>query len=75
MSFKPIQKLSVARTLSSGERVAVGVLAQNRQGVFFSVCRKLLAAVWQFIAFYFASGRRPMAASPFLRCYLQPASI
>jgi serine/threonine-protein kinase HipA len=35
MSFKPIQKLSVARTLSSGERVAVGVLAQNRQGVFF----------------------------------------
>lgn len=35
MSFKPIQKLNVARTLSSGERVAVGVLAQNRQGVFF----------------------------------------
>lgn len=35
MNFKSIQKLSVARTLSSGERVAVGVLAQNRQGVFF----------------------------------------
>jgi serine/threonine-protein kinase HipA len=35
MSFKPIQKLSVIRTLSSGEQVAVGVLAQNRQGVFF----------------------------------------
>ena len=35
MSFKPIQKLTVTRTLSSGERVAVGVLAQNRQGVFF----------------------------------------
>ncbi len=35
MSFKPIQKLSVVRTLSTGERVAVGVLAQNRQGVFF----------------------------------------
>ncbi|AZG71742.1 MULTISPECIES: type II toxin-antitoxin system HipA family toxin [Shewanella] len=35
MSFKPIQKLNVARTLSSGERIAVGVLAQNRQGVFF----------------------------------------
>lgn len=35
MSFKPIQKLTVARTLSSGEQIAVGVLAQNRQGVFF----------------------------------------
>lgn len=35
MPFKPIQKLNVARTLSSGEQVAVGVLAQNRQGVFF----------------------------------------
>ena len=35
MSFKPIQKLNVTRTLSSGEQVAVGVLAQNRQGVFF----------------------------------------
>lgn len=35
MSFKPIQKLSAVRTLSTGERVAVGVLAQNRQGVFF----------------------------------------
>lgn len=35
MSFKPIQKLSVNRTLSSGEQIAVGVLAQNRQGVFF----------------------------------------
>ncbi|MDQ5940122.1 MAG: serine/threonine-protein kinase HipA [Pseudomonadota bacterium] len=33
MSFKPVQKLSVART--SGEEVAVGVLAQNWQGVFF----------------------------------------
>ena len=35
MSFKPIQKLTVTRTLSSGEQVAVGILAQNRQGVFF----------------------------------------
>lgn len=37
MSFKPIQKLAVTRTLSSGEQVAVGVLAQNRQGVFSSM--------------------------------------
>lgn len=35
MSFKPIQKLNVTRTLSSGEQISVGVLAQNRQGVFF----------------------------------------
>lgn len=35
MSFKSIQKLSVARTLSTGARVAVGVLAQNRQGVLW----------------------------------------
>ncbi|MEO9274593.1 type II toxin-antitoxin system HipA family toxin [Marinomonas sp. 5E14-1] len=35
MNFKPIQKLNVARTLSTGERVSVGVLAQNRQGAFF----------------------------------------
>lgn len=36
MSFKPIQKLNVTRTLTTGEVVPVGVLAQNRQG-FFSV--------------------------------------
>ncbi len=35
MAFKPIQKLNVSRTLSTGSSVAVGTLAQNRQGVFF----------------------------------------
>jgi len=35
MSFKPVQRLGVTRTLSTGEQVAVGVLAQNRQGIFF----------------------------------------
>ncbi|TMO64035.1 type II toxin-antitoxin system HipA family toxin [Pseudoalteromonas aurantia] len=35
MSFKSIQKLNVERTLTTGETVTVGVLAQNRQGVFF----------------------------------------
>ena len=35
MAFELTRKLSVTRTLSSGERVSVGVLAQNRQGVFF----------------------------------------
>jgi serine/threonine-protein kinase HipA len=35
MAFKPIQRLNVTRTLSTGEQVTVGVLAQNRQGVFF----------------------------------------
>lgn len=35
MSFKPVQKLNVTRTLSTGDSVQVGVLVQNRQGVFF----------------------------------------
>lgn len=35
MAFKPTQRLNVTRTLSTGERIAAGVLAQNRQGVFF----------------------------------------
>lgn len=35
MSFKPIQKLVIDRTLMSGELVTVGQLAQNRQGVYF----------------------------------------
>lgn len=55
MSFKPIQKLNVARTLSSGERVAVGVLAQNRQGVFFQYVDRYLQSdggQWQPARFY-----------------------
>ncbi|MFC1750079.1 type II toxin-antitoxin system HipA family toxin [Pseudomonadota bacterium] len=35
MSFKPVQQLQVRRTLSDGQEALVGVLAQNRQGVFF----------------------------------------
>ncbi|PRY64807.1 hypothetical protein B0H98_104111 [Vreelandella songnenensis] len=35
MAFKRIQRLNVTRTLSTGEQAAVGVLAQNHQGVFF----------------------------------------
>ena len=35
MNFKSIQKLKVGRTLTTGRTVSVGVLAQNRQGVFF----------------------------------------
>ncbi|MFT7110689.1 MAG: serine/threonine-protein kinase HipA [Psychrobacter glaciei] len=35
MSFKNINKLNVLRTLTTGEQVEVGVLAQNLQGVFF----------------------------------------
>lgn len=35
MVFKHSQKLQVLRTLSNGQQIAVGVLAQNRQGVFF----------------------------------------
>ncbi|MDX3772590.1 type II toxin-antitoxin system HipA family toxin [Chromatiaceae bacterium AAb-1] len=35
MDFRPVQKLQVFRTLQSGAKVAAGILAQNRQGVFF----------------------------------------
>lgn len=42
MVFKPVQKLTVIRTLSTGERVVVGVLAQNRRGVFFQYDRHYL---------------------------------
>lgn len=35
MTFNPIQRLNIARTLSTGESINVGVLAQNSQGVFF----------------------------------------
>ena len=34
-SFNPVNKLEVTRTLSTGERALVGVLAQNKQGAFF----------------------------------------
>ncbi|WP_320153708.1 type II toxin-antitoxin system HipA family toxin [uncultured Tolumonas sp.] len=43
MSFKPIQKLWVHRTLSTGTHVFVGTLAQNRQGVFFQYEPEYLA--------------------------------
>ncbi|WP_394189209.1 type II toxin-antitoxin system HipA family toxin [Pseudoalteromonas atlantica] len=35
MAFKPIEKLEVKRTLSDSTELMVGVLAQNRQGVYF----------------------------------------
>lgn len=43
MVFKPIQQLQVSRILSSADRVCVGVLAQNRQGVFFQYDADYLA--------------------------------
>jgi serine/threonine-protein kinase HipA len=42
MNFKPTQKLNVARTLATGEQHSVGVLAQNRQGVFFQYDEKYI---------------------------------
>ena len=44
MDFKPIQKLEVFRTLSTGIKIFVGVLAQNRQGVFFQYDAQYLDA-------------------------------
>ncbi len=35
MSTSPVRQLTVWRTFSSGQRIRVGGLAQNRQGVFF----------------------------------------
>lgn len=35
MNFKPIKKLNVTRTLSTGVQVLMGTLAQNHNGVFF----------------------------------------
>lgn len=35
MSFKPIQKLNVQRTLSTADTVLMGTLVQNSQGTFF----------------------------------------
>ena len=35
MSFQGVKRLDVWRRLASGDRVPVGTLAQNRQGVFF----------------------------------------
>lgn len=35
MAFSPVPRLNVERTLTSGESVLVGTLAQSRQGVFF----------------------------------------
>ncbi|RUO20893.1 type II toxin-antitoxin system HipA family toxin [Aliidiomarina iranensis] len=43
MSFKPIQKLDVQRTLSNGAQVKLGTLAQNQQGVFFQYEREYVA--------------------------------
>jgi serine/threonine-protein kinase HipA len=42
MDFKPIQQLEVQRTLSTGIKVVVGVLAQNHQGVFFQYDQQYL---------------------------------
>jgi len=42
MSFRPVKKLQVHRTLMSGVKVLVGTLAQNRQGVFFQYAQSYL---------------------------------
>src|SRR5699024_4522567 len=43
MSFKPVRKLEVWRTLMRGDKTLVGVLAQNRQGVFFQYSQEYLS--------------------------------
>ncbi len=51
MSFRPVQQLHVGRTLSTGETVAVGTLAQNRRGVFFQYHPAYLARFKHFSPF------------------------
>ncbi|SPZ00684.1 Uncharacterised protein [Proteus mirabilis] len=47
MNFKPIKKLNVTRTLSTGVQVLMGTLAQNHNGVFFSIRCSLFNTIWQ----------------------------
>lgn len=42
MNFKPVQKLTVMRTLSTGETTEAGTLVQNRTGVCFQYHRDYL---------------------------------
>lgn len=42
MTFNPIQKLAVHRRTSTGNLVEVGVMAQNKQGVFFQYSKDYL---------------------------------
>ena len=42
MTFKPVRKLDVFRTFSTGEKTLIGVLAQNKQGVFFQYASEYL---------------------------------
>ena len=42
MSYAAVRQLKVSRTLANGERVVVGGLAQNRQGVFFQYDERYL---------------------------------
>lgn len=62
MKFKPIQKLTVTRTLSSGEQVVVGTLAQNRQGVFFQYAESYLLQFGNLSPFTLQSSTQVQAA-------------
>ena len=42
-SFDPIKQLQVSRILTSGEKVPVGTLAQNHQGIYFAYYDEYLA--------------------------------
>ena len=45
MAFKPMTKLEVKRTLSDSTELMVGVLTQNRQGVYFQFDQGYLGRV------------------------------
>ena len=62
MSFNPIQKLMVSRTLSTGDSVPVGTLAQNRRGVFFQYDANYLTAFGNLSPFALDAGTALQAA-------------
>ena len=66
MNFKPIQKLEVSRVLSTGQQVAVGTLAQNRQGVYFQYHESYLGRFGNLspYALHETQALQPAAANP-----------
>ena len=62
MGFNPIQKLMINRTLSTGDTIPVGTLAQNRRGVFFQYDADYLTAFGNLSPFALDAGTGLQAA-------------
>jgi len=62
MAFEAVQRLEVHRRLSTSELVSVGVLAQNKQGVFFQYDAGYLARFGNLSPFAMQANSRVQAA-------------